>query len=46
LEMFQAFENALIKYNRPYILLKGDRKTRLETAVKKIDEILNSSISL
>jgi HTH-type transcriptional repressor of NAD biosynthesis genes len=46
LEMFQAFENALIKYNRPYILLKGDRKTRLETAVKKIDEILNSSTIL
>ena len=46
LEMFQAFENALKKYNRPYILLKGDRKKRLETAVKKIDEILNSSTSL
>jgi len=46
LEMFQAFENALIKYNRPYILLKGDKKKRLEIAIKKIDEILNSSISL
>ena len=42
LEMFNAFENALIKNNRPYILLKGDKKTRLETAVKAIDEILDS----
>ena len=42
LEMFNAFENALIKYNRPYALLKGDKKTRLETAVKAIDEILDS----
>ncbi|MBG7629871.1 MAG: ATP-binding protein [Bacteroidetes bacterium] len=42
LEMFNAFENALIKYNRPYVLLKGDKKTRLETAVKAIDEILDS----
>lgn len=42
LEMFNAFENALIKYNRPYILLKGDKTTRLETAVKAIDKILDS----
>ena len=46
LEMFNAFENALKKYNRPYILLKGDRKQRLETAVKKIDEIINSKSDL
>ena len=26
LEMFNAFESALKKYNRPYILLKGDKK--------------------
>ena len=42
LEMFNAFENALKKYNRPYILLKGDKTTRLETAVKAIDKILDS----
>lgn len=42
LEMFHAFEKALKKYNRPYILLKGDLKTRLEIAIKKIDEILES----
>ena len=46
LEMFNAFENALIKYNRPYVLLKGDKKTRLETAVKAIDEILDSTPDL
>jgi NadR type nicotinamide-nucleotide adenylyltransferase len=43
LEMFNAFENALIKHKRPYIIMKGDRKTRLKTAVEKIDEILNAS---
>jgi len=46
LEMFNAFENALKKYNRPYILLKGDKTTRLETAVKAIDKILNSKANL
>lgn len=46
LEMFKAFENALIKYKRPYILLKGDKKTRFTKAVKKIDEILNSKQNL
>jgi len=39
-EMFKAFENALIKNQRPYILLKGDLKTRLDTAVNAIDKIL------
>ncbi|WP_457609997.1 AAA family ATPase [Lutibacter sp.] len=46
LEMFKAFENALIKYKRPYILLKGDKKTRFTKAVKKIDEILSSKQNL
>ncbi|WP_055442742.1 AAA family ATPase [Lacinutrix himadriensis] len=40
LSMFQAFQETLIKYNRPYVLLKGDKKTRLEIAVKHIDELL------
>ena len=39
-EMFKAFENALKKSQRPYILLKGDSKTRLDTAVNAIDKIL------
>ena len=40
LQMFEAFETALIKYNRPYVLLKGDRQERLNTAVKHIDKLL------
>ncbi len=39
-EMFNAFENALKTHNRPYILLKGDKETRLTKAVKTIDKIL------
>ncbi|MBL4747187.1 MAG: DUF4301 family protein [Flavobacteriaceae bacterium] len=38
--MFNAFEHALIENNRPYILLKGDKKTRLQTATKAIDKLL------
>ena len=29
LRMFKAFEDALIKYKRPYVLLKGGKKERL-----------------
>ncbi len=46
LEMFNAFENALKKYNRPYVLLKGDKKTRLENAIIEIDKILISKSGL
>lgn len=40
--MFKAFEIALITNKRPYVLLKGDKKTRLEAAVKHIDILLNN----
>ncbi|MGB1308994.1 MAG: AAA family ATPase [Oceanihabitans sp.] len=40
LSMFHAFQQALIKYNKPYVLLKGDKKTRLEKAIKHIDGLL------
>ena len=40
--MFQAFEQALIVNSRPYVLLKGSLKERLETAVKHIDNLLKS----
>jgi len=40
LEMFKAFENTLIKYKRPYVLLKGDKETRLKKAVEIIDNLL------
>ena len=46
LEMFNAFENALKKYDRPYILLKGDKKTRLKTAIKAIDKLLHKRTDL
>lgn len=41
-KMFKAFEDALIKYNRPYVLLKGGMKERLDLAVKHIDNLLES----
>jgi NadR type nicotinamide-nucleotide adenylyltransferase len=46
LEMFSAFENALKKYNRPYILLKGEKEDRLKYAITEIDAILNSKPGL
>ncbi len=45
-EMFDAFKNALDKYNRPYVLLKGDKETRLKTATEAIDKILRSRSNL
>lgn len=41
--MFNAFENALTTNNRPYVLLKGNMKERLEMAVKHIDKLLNKN---
>ena len=38
--MFEAFENTLKKYNRPYVVLKGNKKERLEKAVNHIDELI------
>jgi len=40
LEMFNAFKKALDDYNRPYILLKGDKETRLKAATEAIDKII------
>ncbi len=45
-EMFDAFENALKSHHKNYILLKGDKKTRLATAVKAIDELLKKHLDL
>lgn len=45
-EMFNAFENALKKNHRPYILLKGSKKDRLETAIIEIDQLLKSKPNL
>ena len=38
--MFDAFENTLKKHNRPYILLEGNKETRLQNAVKAIDLLI------
>lgn len=46
LEMFNAFENALIKNHRPYILLKGTKNDRLELSIDEIDKILKSKSNL
>lgn len=46
LEMFNAFENALKKNNRPYILLKGDKETRLKKATEIIDGLLSKKDDL
>ncbi|NQX86559.1 MAG: ATP-binding protein [Flavobacteriaceae bacterium] len=40
--MFKAFESALKKYNRPYVLLKGGQKERLDEAVTHINQLLKS----
>jgi len=45
-EMFNAFEKALKYHNKNYILLKGDKKTRLEKAIKAIDAILDKEENL
>ena len=39
-KMFLYFKDTLINYNRNFIVLKGNKKTRLTTAVKHIDKLL------
>ena len=46
LEMFNAFKKALDENNRPYILLKGDKETRLKKATDAIDQIIASRENL
>ncbi|GGW55345.1 NadR type nicotinamide-nucleotide adenylyltransferase [Winogradskyella epiphytica] len=41
-QIFQAFQKALIDYNKPYVLLKGDLETRFKKAVKLIDDLLSN----
>ena len=38
--MFKAFENALKKSNRPYVILKGDEERRFKKAIEVIDGVL------
>lgn len=41
--MFKAFEDALIKYKKPYVLLKGNKNERFNLAVSYIDNLLNEN---
>ena len=38
--MFQYFKDTLEKYERKFVILKGDKKTRLQTAVTHINQLL------
>ncbi len=40
--MFQRFQKALDQHQKPYLILKGDRETRLKIAVNKINQLLKS----
>lgn len=42
-EMFLSFKNALKTNDRPYVLIEGDKKARLETAIKVVDELISHS---
>ncbi|KQC30916.1 AAA family ATPase [Flagellimonas eckloniae] len=42
-QMFEYFQNTLEKYNRNFVILKGDKRTRLKTAVKHIDKLLKKT---
>ncbi len=46
LEMFNAFESTLKKYNCPYVLLKGDKETRFKKATQIIDKLIASKENL
>ena len=39
-EMFSYFQKTLEKYNRNFVILKGDKKTRLQTAIENIEKLL------
>ena len=40
--MFKAFQDTLITYNRPYVLLKGSKKERLDQAVRHINKLIEN----
>ena len=41
--MFKLFEVALKQYNKPYIVLKGSKETRLKMAIKTIDNLIKNN---
>lgn len=46
LEMFTAFKQSLIEHNKSYILLKGNKEIRLNTAINAIDKIIANKENL
>ena len=46
LEMFKAFEKALIDFNKPYLLLKGNKQERLDKAIAAIDKLIQKGENL
>ncbi len=40
--MFQYFKGTLDKFNRKYIILQGDKNTRLNKAIQHINKLLNA----
>ncbi|MFX0556352.1 DUF4301 family protein [Maribacter sp. CXY002] len=45
-EMFTYFKQTLIKYNRNFIILKGNKKDRLKKSITHIDNLLNQMTDL
>jgi len=41
-EMFKAFKKALDAHGKKYVILKGNKKERLQKAVKYVDELLKN----
>ncbi|MEO0573506.1 MAG: ATP-binding protein [Bacteroidota bacterium] len=41
-KMFKYFKDTLDKYGRKYVTLKGDKKSRLHTAITHIDKLLKA----
>jgi nicotinamide riboside kinase len=43
--MFQRFQNTLEDLQKPYVILRGDRQSRLKIAVEKIDQLIKNKKS-
>ncbi|WP_372975403.1 AAA family ATPase [Muriicola sp.] len=39
-EMYRYFKQTLVRYKRNFIILKGDRETRLKMAIEQIDKLI------
>ncbi len=40
--LFSIFEKSLIKAKRPYVILKGNKESRIKEAVQLVDDLLNN----